>query len=212
MFARFFAAFLFWTLLASSTAPVRAAAAEGTPPSNVLIAGFSGAKHAYACAVIVAEDAKHVTLVTALHAMEIERPEFILLTGERLKIVETSAVGGHDLIVLSALRPRTHFAVALTAISPTVGGQLHVWGPIKDVPFTFHDGRVRLMDERVSDAPPGTVAIDCAACDHGDSGTGAYDDAGRLVGIITRGYYADGRKILVAVERIEPVMLALVDF
>jgi S1-C subfamily serine protease len=53
----------------------------------------------------------------------------------------------------------------------------------------------------VTDAPDGAFALDCAACGHGDSGTGVFNDRDELVGIVTAGYSADANRLLVLSER-----------
>jgi hypothetical protein len=196
---------LVFAALAAQPARALAGGEPAPPASLLLIAGTIDGKAAYGCAVIVAADARTVTLVTAKHNLAIADAQYILTTGERLEVVRTRPLDAGDLTYVDALRPHRTFAVAEYAPVPAAGETLQLWGPIANVPFTPHAARVRLLDARITDAPIDSLALDCPDCDHGDSGTGVFDARGRLIGIITRGYYADGRKLLVLAEVADPV-------
>ncbi|GAC1417474.1 MAG: hypothetical protein NVSMB64_27350 [Candidatus Velthaea sp.] len=197
-------------IVSLSGAPVRAADAP-PPATTILIAGFIGDRHAYGCGVIVEDAGRTITILTARHVLDIVRPEYITVGGERLSIASASAVDGHDLAVVIAERPRRGFEIARFAPAPRPGAQLHLWGPIKDVPFTAQAATLRDIDERVTDAPEDSLAMNCDACDHGDSGTGVYDENDRLIGIVTRGYFAGGKKLFVLIERLPAAKVARAD-
>src|SRR5260370_1339456 len=60
---------------------------------------------------------------------------------------------------------------------------------------------LRAAAARMHDSHEGAFALDCAACGHGDSGTGVFNARDELVGIVTAGYSADATRILVLSER-----------
>jgi S1-C subfamily serine protease len=193
-----------WSLAAPRIGP-RAGAIESRPPASVvLIAGTTGAKAAYGCGVIIGEDRSTVTILTAAHTLQIRRATFTTVAGERLRVERTAALEGHDLALVTASRPWRPFEVARFADEPRLGLRVSVWGPIEDEPFTKQDGVVREIDPRVTDAPAGAFAIDCASCGHGDSGTGVFNAREELVGIVVAGYTAGHRTVFVLAERYLP--------
>lgn len=184
--------------------------ADQEPPrSLVLIEGFNGALHAYGCGVIVGETASTITIVTAAHNLTIERAAFVTASGERLRLRTSQKVADHDLALVTADRPGRVYAVAGLAPSPALGARIRVWGPVADRPFTLQDGVIREIDARVTGTPDGAFAVDCAACGRGDSGTGVFDERGRLVGIVTRTYFTrtpsgERQRLFVLGERYRP--------
>jgi S1-C subfamily serine protease len=181
-----------------------AASQPGPPASVVLIAGTIGTKPAYGCAVIIEADRSTVTMLTAAHNLMIQRPSFVTAAGERLHIERTVAVGGHDLALVTASRPWRRYDVARIAVDARPGTRVSIWGPVGSEPFTLQEGTVREMDPRVTDAPAGAFAIDCAACGHGDSGTGVFNAREELVGIVVAGYSAGQQRLFVLGERYRP--------
>jgi len=175
--------------------------AFGPPASVVLIAGVIGAQPAYGCGVIVDEQRSTVTILTAAHNLQIQRAEFVTVGGDRLQAERTSVIPNHDLALVTTARPAGAFRVAHLASQPAVGTRVRLWGPIDTEPFTLQDAVVREIDPRVTDPPVGAFALDCAACGHGDSGTGVFDDRGDLLGIVTAAYSADKRRLFVLSER-----------
>jgi len=171
------------------------------PPSLVLIAGSIGTAPAYGCGVIVAAKDRSITVLTAAHNLRIERARFITTDGERLRVTATTVVAGHDLALVTADRPVRYYEVARLAPDVPLGTHVRVWGPVEDRPFTLQEGTIRPLDPRVTDVPAGAFAIDCPACDHGDSGTGVFDDRGHILGIITASYFADKQRLFVLGER-----------
>jgi S1-C subfamily serine protease len=186
---------------------LRAAAArmpnsrDGPTASLVSVAGTSGARPVYACGVIVAERRDEIVIVTAAHVLGTPHIAFVSAAGERLRVRSTAVIPGHDLAQVTTDRPWRPYAVARRAPPPEIGSRVHLWGPVGGSPFTPHDAVVRPIDDRVTDAPDGAFALDCAACGHGDSGTGVFNDREELVGIVTAGYSADANRILVLSER-----------
>lgn len=191
-------------ILAPLPGAVRARAGPEPPSSVVLIAGILGARPAYGCGVIVGEAGATVTILTAAHDLGMRRLTFTTVDGERLQIERTAVIAGHDLALVTAARPRLRFDVARFAPDPRPGLRVSVWGPIEDEPFTYQDAVVREIDPRATGVPPGSFAIDCPACDHGDSGTGVFDGRGELVGIVVAGYSLGRRRLFVLAERFQP--------
>lgn len=178
---------------------------DAPPASVVLIQGALGSRVGYGCGVIVADRRSSIVILTAAHNLVMQRPDLITVNGEWLRIHATTILVGHDLALIEADRPDGAFAVAQLAPQPAPGNRVRVWGPIEDRPFTLHDGVVRPLDPRVTGVPDGAFAIDCADCDHGDSGTGIFDDRGRLLGVVTSGYFEKKRKLFVLAERAMPI-------
>lgn len=201
---------LWLTIIASIAliAPARGTPVATVPASTVLIAGMIGSQHAYGCAVIIAASEKTLSLLTAAHNLAIETPVYMTTRGEHVDVVARAPIAGHDLAVVTTTRPRGAFDIAAFASEPAIGTRVHMWGPIANQPFTPHDGTVRAMDARVVDAPEHSIAIDCDACDHGDSGTGVYDDDHGLIGVVTTGYFASGKKLFVLIEITSPARIA----
>jgi S1-C subfamily serine protease len=193
-----------WFLGAPRIEPRAGATGSRPPASVVLIAGVVGAKSAYGCGVIIGEDRSTVTILTAAHTLQMQRPTFTTVAGERLRVERTAAIDGHDLALVTARRPWRPYAVARFADEPRLGLRVSVWGPIEDEPFTQQDAVVREIDPRVTDAPAGAFAIDCASCGHGDSGTGVFNAREELVGIVVAGYSAGHRTVFVLAERYRP--------
>jgi S1-C subfamily serine protease len=174
---------------------------DGPPPSLVSVAGTGGAHPVYACGVIVAERRDEIVVLTAAHVLGIAGITFVSAAGERLRVRGTAVIPGHDLALVTTDRPWHAYAVAHFAPRPESGARVHLWGPVGSTPFTPHQAVVRPMDDRVTDAPEGSFALECAACGHGDSGTGVFNARDELVGIVTAGYSADATRILVLSER-----------
>jgi len=174
---------------------------DGPPPSLVSVAGTSGTHRVYACGVIVGERRDAIVIVTAAHVLGTAGIAFVTAAGERLRVRSTAVIPGHDLAEVTTDRPWRPYAVARLAPRAEIGSRVHLWGPVDGTPFTPHEAVVRPIDDRVTDAPDGAFALDCAACGHGDSGTGVFNDREELVGIITAGYSADANRVLVLSER-----------
>jgi S1-C subfamily serine protease len=125
--------------------------------------------------VIVAERRGEIVILTAAHVLDVAQITFVSAAGERLRVRGTAVVPGHDLALVTTDRPWRAYAVARRAPRPEIGARVHLWGPVGGTPFTPHDAVVRPIDDRVTDAPDGAFALDCAACGHGDSGTGVFN-------------------------------------
>ncbi|GAC1451379.1 MAG: hypothetical protein PVSMB8_10720 [Vulcanimicrobiaceae bacterium] len=184
--------------------PIRRSEAPGPPPSVVLLTGVIGRLRAYGCGVIIAERRDTVTILTAAHNLAIAAPELVTVAGERLHVRDAIAVDGHDLALVTADRPRGAFEVARYSPHPAIGARVHLWGPVHDVPFTPQEAVIRPIDERVTDTVEGAFAMECSACAHGDSGTGVFDERDRLVGIVTKAYFANDRRLFVMGEGYRP--------
>ncbi|MBV8298822.1 MAG: trypsin-like peptidase domain-containing protein [Candidatus Eremiobacteraeota bacterium] len=176
----------------------------GPPSSLVLIAGDLDGTPAYGCGVMVAENRDAVTIVTAAHNLQMTRRVVVTAAGERLRVMAARSIAGHDVALIMAERPWRAYAIARVAGRPAPGTRVHVWGPVKNEPFTLQDGIVREIDPRVNDLPPGAFAIDCAACGHGDSGSGVFDGDESLLGIVTASYSAGNRRLFVLGEHYLP--------
>ena len=192
------AAFLAGCLLGVRFAAL--ASGDQPPASIVLLAGSIEHRAAYGCGVIVGDARDSIEVLTAGHNLGIDRLEVITVAGEYLRVRSTRRVPNSDLAVLTTDRPHRAYEVAVRAAEAPIGTRVRMWGPIARQPFTPHDGLLRAIDPRVTDAPDGAVALECDRCDHGDSGTGMFDDRGRLVAIVTNGYFLNGVKLFVLGE------------
>jgi S1-C subfamily serine protease len=179
----------------------RAAVADGPPPSLVAVAATDGSRRASACGVIVAERRDEIVILTTAHAVALDRATFVSAAGERLRVRSTTVVPGHDLALVTADRPWHRYAVAQLAPAPEIGARVHLWGRAGAAPFRLHDAVIRALDERVTDAPDGAFALDCAGCVYGDSGTGVFNARDELVGVVAAGYYTGATRVLVLGER-----------
>src|SRR5260370_29413402 len=158
---------------------------DGPPASLVSVAGSGGAHTIYACGVIVGERRDEIVIQTAAHVLGIAGIAFFTAAGERLRVRNTAVIPGHDLALVTTDRPWRPYTVARLAPRPEMGSRVHLWGPVGRTPFTPHEAVVRPIDDRVTDAPDGAFALDCAACGHGDSGTGVFNARDALVRIVT---------------------------
>ena len=195
---------VFLAVMGSTRSSALAQQRDEVPASVVLLAGSVDGKPAYGCGVIVNERRDSVEIITAGHNLAIGRLELITVAGERLALRSSVRLPNSDLAVLVTERPRRAYEVAELAKETPIGSRVRLWGPIKSQPFTAHVGRVRAIDPRVTDAPDNAVALDCEQCNHGDSGTGIFDDRGRLVAIVTAGYFLEGVKLFVLGENARP--------
>ena len=173
----------------------------GAPLSLVLFAGRVGPRAGCGSGVIVGDDRDHVTILTAAHVLAMARITATTVAGERLRLERWVPVPGHDLAVVTAVRPWRRYEVARMAPHPAAGTAVRLWGPVHDEAFEEQGAVVRPLDPRIPDAPEGAFAIDCPACGHGDSGTGVFTDRNELVGIVVAGYTAGGKPLLVLAER-----------
>ena len=191
--------------LAASPALARERVAEAGPPASlVLVSGEIGASAAYGCGVIVREDRSSITVLTAAHNLQMRRLAVTTAADERVHVTASEALPGHDLALITADRPWRRYAVAHPVGDAPLGARVSLWGPIASEPFTPHAAVIRALDARAADVPAGAFALDCAACGHGDSGTGVFNERGALLGIVVASYAADQTRVFVLAERYGP--------
>lgn len=74
--------------------------------------------------------------------------------------------------------------------NPDPGDRLRWWGQPQGIPFVYREGRVAMIQ-------PGGIVIDATIC-RGDSGSGLFDDAGKLVAVVSGMNNLEGCTFMVA--------------
>jgi len=161
--------------------------------------------------VVVSKTGSALVVATAAHTVAHGGLTVQTQSGERLNVVKIDTIPGFDLAVITT---SAYVGPVVTAAfgNPTLGGGVHVWGNRVDRSFVESTGSVVDLDPALPEGPAnGRFAIDCAACDHGDSGGGVFDADGRLIGILEGARrYASGDLAFVQCEPIAPLVTSVV--
>lgn len=118
-------------------------------------------------ATAVAEDA----IETAVHCMALP---LSTINGTPAKVVSSHWISPDRVrVVVSGIK----FKVWARFGNPVTGERLRWYGHPMGIPFVYREGRVAMVY-------PGGLAVDATIC-HGDSGSGLFNDAGELVGVVS---------------------------
>lgn len=187
-----------------------------TPPDQnrqqtfvVQVSDRPGHASAIGAGVVVAKDATTLTLATAAHIVA-QKGELRILDESRTAYYDVLAIQVLPDYDLALVRVRAHaeFTVApATPAMPVAGEPVYVWGHGDSSFWSEAIGTVRDVSAQIPGTSGGTrITIDCAACAHGDSGSGVFDAHGNLLGILTRAWHKkDGGPVLFI--EVEPAAL-----
>lgn len=171
----------------------------------------TSAHHAAAigAGVVVARDGDVLTLATAAHVVS-QKGTLRILDASRqayYHVLDVRMLGDYDL-ALVRVRAQKRFSVAPVAYAQPIAGEpVWIWGHTGNGFWELASGSVRETDVQI----PGVfgsprITIACAACAHGDSGSGVFDAQGRLLGILTRAWSNKNGGPVLFIE-VEPAML-----
>lgn len=122
---------------------------------------------------------------TAVHCMGLRLDK---VNGRAEQIVRSEQISGDRVRVWVTGRPFK--AWATLGVRPEPGDRLRWWGQPQGVPFVYREGRVAMIQ-------PDGIVIDATIC-RGDSGSGLFDDKGRLVGVVSGMNNTEGCTFMVA--------------
>lgn len=160
--------------------------------------------------VVVSQSGSSLVVITAAHVVAADGLVVTTANGQVLNAMTITRLPGFDLAIITT---SSYFGPVRRAKigSPALGTPIHVWGHRLAHPFIESAGSISDLDPVLPEGPAnGRFAIDCPSCDHGDSGAGVFDSAGRLVGIL-EGARVDqaGNIAFVQCEPIAPALAAL---
>lgn len=159
--------------------------------------------------VVVARDGTTLTLATAAHIVA-QRGELRILDIGRhafYDVLGVHVIGDYDLALIR-VRANPEFSISAATIAPPVTGErVFVWGHTGEGFWQLATGSVQQTNAQI----PGVlgtprITISCANCSHGDSGSGVFDEQGRLIGILTRAWSKKGGGPVLFIE-VEPAAL-----
>jgi len=134
--------------------------------------------------VVVSHAGSGLIVATAAHVVSSGGLSVVTSRGERLNVIKVRTIAGFDLALLET-SPYIGPVVTATFGAPALGAPVHVWGHRLERPYVESTGSVLDLDPVLPEGPAqGRFAIECASCDHGDSGGGVFDADGRLIGIL----------------------------
>lgn len=150
----------------------------------LLSAPLAGGKAAFGAGVIL-RSGRNLSVVTAGHIGTLAHLTIVTSRGERLEAETVKVDAVRDIALIRTSPSREHYAVP--AIAPAFDAQrVFLWGFSLNTDPTF--ARATIVSTRASfpDGKPQTrIAIDCADCAAGDSGSGIFSETGELLGIMT---------------------------
>jgi hypothetical protein len=199
------------TFLLTYVSPANAASPEDqNAAQTVIVTSTERDKVHLGAGVVVSQSGSGLVVVTAAHVVEEGGLTVTTLTGQVLNVTNIARLPGFDLAVITT---SSYFGPVREAKvgTPALGALVHVWGHRAAHPYIESAGSISDLDPRLPEGPAnGRFAIDCATCDHGDSGAGVFDSAGRLVGILEGARVNQEGKIeFVQCEPIAPALAAI---
>lgn len=210
----------FWTVVAALTLLAAAAAraddsalAQARAQTFVVQVAFGPEHGEIGAGVLVDRDGDVLTIVTAAHIVTQHGTLEILDTTRRnfYHVLNIRTLPDYDLAFIRVQAQDT-FAVTPASIAPPRAGEpIWVWGHTGNAFWKLATGSVRDTSAHI----PGLfgsprITIDCAACAHGDSGSGVFDAQGQLLGIVTRAWSKKGGGPILYIE-VEPAALIRLD-
>jgi S1-C subfamily serine protease len=122
-------------------------------------------------------------------------------------VLNVQVIADYDLALIR-VRAHADFPIAPAAIAPAVNGErVFVWGHTSEGLWQLATGSVQQTNAQIPGAFDGPrITIACAQCSHGDSGSGVFDEQGRLLGILTRAWSKKGGGPVLFIE-VEPAEL-----
>lgn len=159
-------------------------------------------------AVVVARTGDVLTLATAEHIVA-QKGTLRVLDSSRQGFYEILGIRSIDAYDVALLRVRAQAfpAEPVEPAAAVAGEAVHVWGHTGDAFWQLATGSVRdpaAQPSGIAGAPRITIA--CSSCSYGDSGSGVFDDRGRLLGILTRAWSAKSGGPVLFIE-VEPASL-----
>lgn len=203
----------FWAALAAliftvaASAPARAAdTLARTRLQTFVVEVCNGAGNAaIGSGVVVDRRGDVLTLATAAHVVSQPGTLRILDASRQAyyDVLSTQLLPQYDLALVQ-IRAQDAFPVAPVEFAePRAGQSVWVWGNTGEGLWQVANGSVRNTSAEI----PGIwgaarITIECAACAPGDSGSGVFDERGRLLGILTRAWRkaAGGPVLFIEVE------------
>jgi S1-C subfamily serine protease len=180
-----------------SLAAVFALTAAAPPDQNrqqtfvVEVCDRPGHAAAIGAGVVVAKDAATLTLATAAHVVT-QKGTLLILDDSRTafyEVLATQVLPDYDLALVRVRAHDQFFVTPATLAQPVAGEQVRIWGHADQSFWSLALGTVRETNAQIPGTSGGSrITIECAACDHGDSGSGVFDAQGRLIGIVTRAW------------------------
>jgi len=198
-------------VIATTAYAVASQTTDATKSQTVVVANTKGNLRAIGAGVII-EKGSGLTIATVAHTTTFGGTLTVITgDGQTLNVTAVRIIEGHDLAILTTSVPFGAFRAATAGTLGPIDTPLHVWGHARAALFTLSPATVQDPAPQIPDGPTnGRFAIRCDTCGVGDSGSGVFDDAGRLVGIVTEGYSDDaGHVTMTVAEPIAPILAAI---
>lgn len=174
---------------------------------------LGGGRANIASGVVVGRLGDVLTIATAAHAVDLAHPLRILDTSRHqyYQVIDVRDVPGYDLALIR-VRAQAAFPVQPPEFgSASPGEPIWVWGNPGQSFWELSRGVVTDPNTQIPGPPkPARIAIDCASCSFGDSGSGVFAADGKLLGILSSGWRdRNGRTLFIEVEPIAPISQAM---
>ncbi len=149
--------------------------------------------------VVVARNGDVLTLATAAHLILPKATLRILDVTRRAyyDVLDVRTFPEYDLAFIR-VRAQTDFPISPVEIAQAKPGEsVWLWGHPADGFWRLASGSVKQTDAHIAGLSGASrITIDCETCAHGDSGSGVFDEQGRLLGILTRAWRTAGAPVL----------------
>jgi S1-C subfamily serine protease len=199
------------TFLLAYVSPALAASPDDqNAAQTVIVTSAERTKLHLGAGVVVSRSGSSLVVITAAHVVEDGGLTVTTSNGQVLNVTNIARLPGFDLAILTT---SSYFGPVREAKvgTPALGALVHVWGHRAAHPYIESAGSISDLDPLLPEGPAnGRFAIDCARCDHGDSGAGVFDASGRLVGILEGARMdQEGKIAFVQCEPITPALAAI---